>query len=211
MSGQAQWAVATYDANGNQKASDCAASGCDLHSRVVSNGYITALLRSGCGSAPPPPPLGQIATGPDYVIMTVADADPRNFAAAQQLATDAVFESLMPLYCALPRTTNNCVTNRVQWAVETYDAGGNATISGCAASGCEPHFCSETNQSSPALIISSVRADRITLSWTPRSAGWVLQETLNYPVGPWSNSPTAGANPVTLPASAKKFYRMSKQ
>src|SRR5439155_22449818 len=165
--------------------SEYAASGCDSHSCVVSNGFITALLRSECGSAPLPPPLGQIATGTNYVIMTVADADPMDFPAAQQLVPDAVFDSLMPRHCALPRTTNNCVTNRVQWAVETYDAGGNATISGCAASGCGPHYCGETNTSSPALIISSVRADRITLSWTPRNAGWVLQETLNYPVGPW--------------------------
>src|SRR6266446_4446677 len=192
VSGQAQWQVMTYDTNGNAKGSACAASGCGFHSCVVSNGYITALLRSDCASAPPPPPLGQIATGSNYVIMTVADADPRDFATAQQLVTDSVFESLMPMYCALDRTTNNCVTNRVQWAVETYDAGGNATISGCAASGCAAHYCSETNQSSPTLIINSAAAGRITLSWMPRTAGWVLQETLNYPAGPWSNSPTAG-------------------
>src|SRR5258708_184109 len=83
---------------------------------------------------PSPPPLGQIAAGPDYVIMTLADANPRDWSAAQQLVTDAVFEFLMPRYCALPGSSGvGCVTNRVQWSVETYDAGGNPTISGCAA------------------------------------------------------------------------------
>src|SRR5881628_429007 len=68
----------------------------------VTNGFITAVLRSECTDAPiPPPPVGEIAVGPDYVIMTVADGDPLDYEAAQQFATDAVFESLMPFYCAL--------------------------------------------------------------------------------------------------------------
>lgn len=82
-------------------------------------GYITAVLRSECTSAPSPPPsVGQIAVGPDYVIMTVAVGDPLDYLAAQQVVTDAVFESLMPLYCALPRGTGiGCVANRVQMIV----------------------------------------------------------------------------------------------
>ena len=65
---------------------------------TVTNGYITAVLRSECTSAPtPPPPVGGTRVGTDYVIMTVADADPMNYTNAQQLATDAVFLSLMPL------------------------------------------------------------------------------------------------------------------
>jgi hypothetical protein len=212
VSGQVQWEVATFNANGNLQLSACAASNCNPHFCVVSNGYITAVLRGVCTSAPVPPPLGQIGTGPDYVIMTVADSNPRDFVAARQLVTDAIFESLMPLYCALPKNSGDgCVNNKVQWGIVTYDAGGNFTISGCAASGCQDHYCIETNQSSPTLIISGANGDRLTLSWVPRSPGWVLQETLNFPAGPWSNSPTAGANPVTLPGSAKKFYRLSKQ
>jgi len=97
-------------------------------------------------SAPPPPSPGQIATGPDYVIMTVADGNPTDPGAAQQLVTDAVFEFLMPRYCALPRNTGfGCVTNYVQWGIETYDAGGNPKISACAVSGCGFHYCSISN------------------------------------------------------------------
>ena len=91
VSGRAQWNVATYDAGGDLKLSACAASGCDFHQCVVSRGYITAVLRSECTGAPiPPPPVGGIAVGPDYVIMTVADGDPLDYAAAQRLVTDAV-------------------------------------------------------------------------------------------------------------------------
>ena len=82
---------------------------------TVTNGYITAVLRSGCANSPIlPPPVGGTRVGTNYVIMTIADGVPTNFAYAQQVATDAIFESLMPLYCALPETTNNCVTDSVQ-------------------------------------------------------------------------------------------------
>src|ERR1019366_9763921 len=87
---------------------------------TVTNGYITAVLRSECANAPtPPPPVGGTRVGTNYVIMTVADADPTDWQYAQQVVTDAIFESLMPLYCALPETTNNCVTNFVQWGIIT--------------------------------------------------------------------------------------------
>ncbi len=130
--------------------------------QTVTNGYITALLRSQCTSVPPPPPPGKIATGPDYVIMTVADGDPNDLGAAQQLVTDPVFELLMPRYCALPRNTGvGCVTNYVQWGIEIYDAGGNPRISACAASGCGFHFL--------APVISGVSATP-NLLWPPNGA-----------------------------------------
>ncbi len=143
VSGQVNWDVATYDAGGNLQMTGCAASGCELHDCVVSQGFITALLRSDCTSAPsPPPPVGQVAVGPDYVILTVADGDPLDYEAAQRLVTDAIFESLMPQYCALPHGTNfGCVTDRVQWNLVTYDAGGNPKLSGGPASGPGFHYC----------------------------------------------------------------------
>src|SRR5438876_184907 len=103
----------------------------------VADGFITAVLRSECTDAPSrPPPVGGIAMGPDYVIMTVADGDPLDYVAAQRLVTDAVFESLMPFYCALAQNpTRGCVTNRVQWNLLTYDAGGNPKVSGGPTTG----------------------------------------------------------------------------
>ena len=138
VSGSAQWTVATFDAKGNPQLSACALSGCDVHECIVEEGFITATLRSECTSAPlDPPSAGGIKIGPDYVMMTVLDAAPEDIERAQQFATDQVFESLMPLYCALPRT--GCVTNRVQWNLLTYDAGGTAKVSSSPTSGPEYH------------------------------------------------------------------------
>src|SRR5262245_29527414 len=83
------------------------------------NGFITAVLRSDCTSAPtPPPPVGETVVGQDYVIRTVASGDPRDYENAQRVVTDAVFESLMPLYCGLRRGAGSpCVTNSVQWNI----------------------------------------------------------------------------------------------
>lgn len=141
VSGRARWKVATYDAGGNLKLSACAFSGCDFHACVVSGGYITAVLRSECTSAPPPPPVGETVVGPDYVIKTIADGDPLDYPAAQAVVTDAIFESLMPLYCRLGQhPTRGCVSNRVQWNLMTYDAGGNPRISGSPTSGPDYHY-----------------------------------------------------------------------
>jgi hypothetical protein len=121
----------------------------------ATNGYITALLRSECTSAPSsPPPVGGIRVGPDYVIMTVALGDREDWQRAQQLASDAVFESLMPLYCALSgHARAGCVGDRVQWNVELYDAAGNPAVSGCAASGCEfRYFTSPCSVAPPEQI-----------------------------------------------------------
>ena len=163
-SGRATWAVETYDAEGNPKLSDCATSGCDFHECVVSKGFITAVLRSGCTDGPqPPPPVGAVRVGPDYVIMTVADDDPNNYQGAQQLATDAVFETLMPLYCGLVgKATRGCVENRVQWNLMTYDAGGNYRISGSPVSGPDYHYfesCTLTPQKRIENLIVWVDVD----------------------------------------------------
>jgi len=164
VSGQARWTVATYDASGSPRLSGCAASGCDFHECVVSRGFITAVLRSGCTSAPtPPPPVGGITVGPDFVMMTVADGDPLDYQTAQLFATDAVFESLMPFYCDLAQaSTNDCVTDRVQWNLLTYDAGGNPKVSGSPASGPGYHNlgpCSLTPQEQVHQLIVWVNVD----------------------------------------------------
>jgi hypothetical protein len=118
------------------------------------NGYITAVLRTGCASAPTPPPaVGGTRVGTDYVIMTVADADPNDWQNAQQLVSDAAFESLMPLYCGLPKTKTNCFTDSVQWGIVTYDTNGNPVSSGCAASGCQSHSCMGFESGPPLILI----------------------------------------------------------
>jgi hypothetical protein len=162
---------------------------------AATNGYITAVLRNECANAPtPPPPVGGTRVGTNYVIMTVADADPTDWQYAQQVVTDAIFESLMPLYCALPETTNNCVTNFVQWGIITYDVNGNPLISGCASSGCQYHSCAGggTMTLSPVLAVSS-GSNNVGLSWSTMASDFLLEESTNlvnwYPVtGPMATN-----------------------
>jgi hypothetical protein len=155
---------------------------------AATNGYITAVLRSDCTSAPtPPPPVGGTRVGTDYVIMTVADADPMDYTNAQQLATDAVFLSLMPLYCNLPMTASNCVTRKVQWNIITYDLNGNPVASACASSGCEFHSCAGwATQTLPATLKISPGSAKVGLSWSTMASDFVLEQSSNlvdwYPV-----------------------------
>ncbi len=145
VSDRVQWNILTYDAAGQWSVSAGPASGGDYHycsgTNGAAKGYITAVLKSECTPTPStPPPVGQIVAGADYVILTVAEGDPTDFVAARQAVSDAVFESLMPRYGALPHNTAlGCLTDRVQWNVVTYDAAGHSPRSVCAASGCDFH------------------------------------------------------------------------
>jgi hypothetical protein len=185
---------------------------------AATNGYITAVLRSDCTSAPtPPPPVGAIKVGRDYVIMTVADANPGNWQNAQQVVTDAVFEFLMPLYCALPENSGvGCVTNRVQWNIITYNANGSPHTSGCAASGCQYHYCgeSEAGMAPPPLAIV-LSTTNIGLRWPSNAANFVLEASSNlanwYAITPAATT-NGGQISVQIPASGERlFYRLRHQ
>src|ERR1035437_9544124 len=155
---------------------------------AATNGYITAVLRSGCANAPrPPPPVGTIRVGTNYVIMTVADADPRNWPNARQVATDAIFTLLMPLYCDLPITMSNGVTRQVQWNIITYDLNGNPVTSGCAASGCQFHSCAGgATQTLSALLKICPMSANVGLAWSTMASDFVPEQSTNmvdwYPV-----------------------------
>jgi hypothetical protein len=182
---------------------------------AATHGYIAAVLRSDCTSAPsPPPPVGVTNVGPDYVIMTVADANPGNWPNALQIVTDAVFESLMPLYCALPENSGvGCVTNRVQWNIITYDTNGNSMISGCAASGCQYHYCGESGAGiapPPLAIVPSTT--NIGLRWPSNAANFVLVASSNlanwYAITPAAIT-NGGQISVQIPAAGDHlFYRL---
>ena len=182
---------------------------------AATNGYITAVLRSDCTDSPsPPPPVGSTRVGADYVIMTVADASPTNWAYAQQVVTDAIFKSLMPLYCGLPQ--NGCVTNLVQWGILTYDVNGQPRISGCAASGCEFHSCTggETVTLPPALKISAAPS-QLGLSWSTMAADFALEESTNlvnwYPVT-WQTATNVKAISTQVPDQGNgHFFRLRQK
>lgn len=62
----------------------------------------------------------------------------------------------------------------------------------------------------PTLSIAPAGAGQATISWTPATPGWVLQESTNLVTG-WANSASGATNPLTVPAiSPRKFYRLFK-
>jgi T5SS/PEP-CTERM-associated repeat protein len=63
----------------------------------------------------------------------------------------------------------------------------------------------------PTLSIAPSGASQVTLSWTPPTPGFGLQESLSLAPVAWSNSPSGQTNPVTIPvATPTKFFRLFK-
>jgi hypothetical protein len=65
--------------------------------------------------------------------------------------------------------------------------------------------------SAPLLMIVPATSGNATLSWSPATPGWVLQENLNLATTNWVNSVSGATNPVVVPATVpKKFFRLHK-
>ena len=63
----------------------------------------------------------------------------------------------------------------------------------------------------PTLTIARASPGLATVSWTPATAGFVLQENFNLGTPNWTNSPSGTTNPITVPASGPvKYYRLHK-
>ena len=63
----------------------------------------------------------------------------------------------------------------------------------------------------PILVIVPSASSTATISWTPATPGFVLQETLSLAPTNWMNSVSGATNPVTVPAVLPaKFYRLFK-
>jgi hypothetical protein len=63
----------------------------------------------------------------------------------------------------------------------------------------------------PLLTIAPAALGQATISWTPATPGFVLQETLSLAPSNWVNSVSGATNPITVPATLPtKFYRLSK-
>jgi hypothetical protein len=61
----------------------------------------------------------------------------------------------------------------------------------------------------PRLNASPLAGNQVTISWTPATPGFVLQETLSLSPVNWSNAPSGPTNPVTVPAtSPAKVFRL---
>ena len=63
----------------------------------------------------------------------------------------------------------------------------------------------------PLLSIEPAGAGMATISWSPDTPGWILQETPSFTPTNWMNSASVSTNPVTVPAAGEsKFYRLHK-
>jgi len=63
----------------------------------------------------------------------------------------------------------------------------------------------------PTLTIAPATPGNATISWTPNTPGFVLQQTALLAPANWTNSPSGATNPITVPASLPaKFYRLFK-
>jgi hypothetical protein len=63
----------------------------------------------------------------------------------------------------------------------------------------------------PKLTIAPATPGTATISWTPNTPGFVLQETLSLSPTNWVNSASGTTNPIVVPATVpSKFYRLSK-
>ena len=63
----------------------------------------------------------------------------------------------------------------------------------------------------PLLTIAHAMPGQATISWTPATPGFVLQESLSLSPAAWTNTPSGAANPISIPATLPtKFYRLFK-
>jgi hypothetical protein len=121
----------------------------------------------------------------------------------------------MPLYCALPRTATNCITDQVQWNIITYDVNGNPVTSGCAASGCQFHSCAGgATQTLPAVLKICPVSANVGLAWSTMASDFVLEQSTNmvdwYPVT-WPAATNFDTISVQMPAQGSGEYFRLRQ
>jgi hypothetical protein len=64
----------------------------------------------------------------------------------------------------------------------------------------------------PTLTIVPATPGNASISWSPDTPGYILQETWSLDPANWTNSPSGSTNPVVVPAvPPAKFYRLHYQ
>jgi hypothetical protein len=97
-------------------------------------------------------------------------------------------------------------TPRVQDAFATQGATPNPGVELVALDVIGYHFLAP-----PVMAIAAAGNGMATVSWSPQTPGFVLQESTNLLSGVWLNSPSGADNPVTITNTATiKFFRVSQ-
>ena len=104
------------------------------------------------------------------------------------------------------------VNYSVSGTIGQPDAGGPRTNGQYSVTGgfwVLPTAVQTTN--APTLTIIPAAPGNATISWTPNTPGFVLQETLSLSPTNWVNSGSGSTNPIIVPATLPtKFYRLIK-
>jgi hypothetical protein len=91
------------------------------------------------------------------------------------------------------------------------DAGGPMTGGSYSLTGGFWALIAVQTPGAPVLIIVPAGPAQATISWTPNTSGFVLQEALSLSPTNWVNSASGSTNPITVPtALSSKFYRVFK-
>ena len=100
----------------------------------------------------------------------------------------------------------------VSGTIGQHDAGGPMTNTSYSVTGgfwVLPVAVQQTN--APTLTITPATPGNASVSWSPNTPGFVLQENLNLGTTNWVNSPSGATNPIVVPAIVpQKFYRLFK-
>ncbi len=63
----------------------------------------------------------------------------------------------------------------------------------------------------PVLTIAPATRGNATISWSPNTPGFVLQQTWSLSPANWTNSPSGATNPVVVPTTLPAlFYRLNQ-
>lgn len=112
-----------------------------------------------------------------------------------------------------PITSTNSVLGTVADAFDTFGKfyGYDNTRSRLAVARSKQNIVTLISlDRAPKLTIART-GNQATISWTPNTPGFVLQERTNLASGNWMDSPSGATNPITIPAPLPaKFYRLLK-
>ena len=90
-----------------------------------------------------------------------------------------------------------------------HDAGSSMTGGNYSLTGGFWALYAVQTPGAPTLVIAPAAPGQATISWTPNTPGFVLQETWSLSPANWTNSPSGATNPVVVPAGpGNRFYRL---
>jgi hypothetical protein len=100
----------------------------------------------------------------------------------------------------------------VTGTIGQHDAGGPMTGGQYSVTGGFWAFAAAVQTpGAPLLSIVPSGPGQATISWSPNTPGFVLQENLNLSTANWVNSSSGATNPIIVPATLPaKFYRLHK-